>query len=229
MSAVLHDVADVAAGLALEADAFAAVETQALVWTTQTPALVCPASYRRKPGFAAAIAQSQAQGWPVYQRPTGGGAVPQGPGVSNLAIAFTADRGFGIEDGYRLITDVICAAAARELTAGATVGSFCDGAWNLSLHGQKIVGTAQRIRPLKNGLRRILAHALILTDSDVQPGAAAVNRFHKALGLPPVLAVAHTTMRRAFGTDAANPETLAQKLVARAADALATPHARHAA
>lgn len=229
MSTSLHRVSDVAEGLALEADAFAAEDSTALVWTSRTPALVCPASSRHKRDFKAATLRSGQRGWPVHLRPTGGGAVPQGPGVVNLALVLTVGRDFGIETGYRLITDVIRAALApqgTELTAGATSGSFCDGAWNLSIRGQKIVGTAQRIRPLKGGWRRVLAHALILVEGDIGPGVGAVNGFHEGLGLPPVTADAHTTLAKALGPNAPDPTEIARKLVATTRMTLLAPATR---
>jgi lipoate-protein ligase A len=114
----------------------------------------------------------------------------------NLALAFFADRTFTIEDGYRLITGTIQDAIPADWTTGATPNSFCDGAWNLSLKGRKAVGTAQRVRPLGNGQRRILAHALILVEGDLAAGAAAVDAFHRDLSLGPIDAGVHTTLDR---------------------------------
>jgi hypothetical protein len=225
--AALH-VASVAEGLALEAEAFAAPGASARLWTSRAPALVCPAAFCQKPGFGDAAARSAKRGRPVHLRPTGGGAVPQGPGVLNLALCFTAAADFSVEAGYRLITGVIRDALAPHgaaLAVGATPRSFCDGAWNLSVRGRKVVGAAQRIRPLGGGARRVLAHALILADGDIRPGAEAVNAFHAGLSLPPVAAEAHTTLAAAFGQDAA---AFADRLAASARASLRAP-ALHAA
>ncbi|SFR18613.1 lipoate--protein ligase family protein [Poseidonocella sedimentorum] len=223
MSAALTMVRDVPAGLALEAQAFGGTGPQVRLWMAEAPALVCPAAFRRKPGFDAAARNAGSRGWPLHLRPTGGGAVPQGPGVLNLALAFAAGPGFSIEAGYRLITDVIRNALGPFglcLTTGATPRSFCDGAWNLSARGRKLVGTAQRIRPTGGGRRRVLVHALLLTDCDLGPAALAVNGAHADLGLPPVSADAHTTLAHVLGPDAPEPTQLADSLSARAADAL---------
>lgn len=224
MSTVLCTVPGVAEGLALEAEDFGKSGPQVRLWTAETPALVCPAAFRRKPGFDPAARNSSARCWPLYLRPTGGGVVPQGPGVLNLALTFTAGRDFGIEAGYRLITDVIRAAlgpVGPRLATGPTQDSFCDGSWNLSVAGRKLVGTAQRIRPAGGGARRILAHALILVEGDLAPGVATVNGLHADLGLPPVTAHAHTTLAAALGPDAPDPLQLARDLAAHATDALA--------
>ena len=198
MNAPLTYVEGVVEGLALEAAAFAAQGAVTCLWSPRRRALVCPASLRLKPGFDTAKRNSATRGWPLHLRPTGGGAVPQGPGVVNLALAFTADRTFTIEDGYRLITRIIQNAIPAGWTTGATPNSFCDGAWNLSLKGRKVVGTAQRIRPVGNRQRRILAHALILVEGDLAAGAAAVDAFHRDLSLGPIDAGVHTTLDRAI-------------------------------
>lgn len=224
MSEPLVMVPGVAGGLALEAEAFSGADPQLRLWTAETRALVCPAAFRRRPGFDVAARNSAPRGWPLHLRPTGGGAVPQGPGVLNLALAFTAGRDFGIEAGYRLITDVIREAlgpVGPRLVTGATQDSFCDGSWNLSVTGRKLVGTAQRIRPAGGGRRRVLAHALILVEGDLAPCVEAVNGLHADLGLPPVTDRAHTTLAKVMRPDAPDPLQLARDLAARATEKLA--------
>ena len=221
-----------AEGLALEAAAFTAQGAVTCLWSPRRRALVCPASLRRRPGFDAAKRNSATRGWPLHLRPTGGGAVPQGPGVMNLAVAFTADRTVTIEDGYRLITQIIQDAIPAGWTTGATPNSFCDGAWNLSLNGRKVVGTAQRIRPVGNGQRRILAHALILVEGDLAAGAAAAASavgtaaaaaFHRDLSLGPIDENVHATLdgaipslRDPMNTLAASLNEIAQRDILRA-------------
>ncbi len=223
MNASLEYVEGVAEGLALEAAAFSAQDPVTCLWSPRRRALVCPKNLRRKPGFDAAKRNSAERGWSLHLRPTGGGAVPQGPGVLNLALAFTADRTFTIEDGYRLITQMIQDAIPTGWTTGATPNSFCDGAWNLSLNGRKVVGTAQRIRPVGNGQLRILAHALILVEGDLAAGAAAVDAFHRNLSLGAIDVGVHTTLGRTIpslrdpmNTLAASLSEIAQRDILRA-------------
>lgn len=199
MTRVLHQFPTVAEGLALEADLFAAQEAGVGLWTSACNALVCPAAFGKRSGFGAASAQATSDGWPVFCRPTGGGAVPQGPGVLNLALAFTAPRSFTIDEGYRLITRIIrggLGALGHRLTAGPTPDSFCDGDWNLSVAGKKVVGTAQRWRPVGPDATRVLAHALILVAGPIPPGARAVGAFNADLGLGGVAPEAHTTLEQ---------------------------------
>jgi len=208
----LHIVKTVEKGLALEKEAFVFDGPEIRLWTAQRQALVCPASMQRLTGFERAADRTAVRGWPLVLRPTGGGAVPQGAGVLNLALAFTHGQSFTIEDGYRLVTQIIRDAVSPELTPSATPDSFCDGAWNLGIFGRKIVGTAQRLRPMGGGGKRILAHALILTDGDIAPGAAAVGLFHRDLGLASVSADAHTTLQSAFPERWRTAEDLATRL-----------------
>lgn len=69
----------------------------------------------------------------------------------------------------------------------------------------------------------MLAHALILVEGDIAPGAEAVARLHADLGLPPVATSAHTTLSGAFGDHAADPEALAERLATTAMAAVAAP------
>ncbi|WP_168797849.1 lipoyl protein ligase domain-containing protein [Pacificoceanicola onchidii] len=223
MTAALHSLPDAADGLAFEADLFSGTDAAVGIWTAATRALVCPKAYQARKGFAEAAEASRQRGWPVHLRPTGGGIVPQGPGVVNLALAFNAPKDFNIEDSYRLFTQVIIdgyGAHGALMHPGETPGSFCDGAWNLSVAGRKLVGTAQRWRPVRGGRPRVLVHALILTTDTFGPGARAVDALHAALGLDPVSEAVHTSTESAFGLT-----TLpAEALITAAKTALASIH-----
>jgi len=195
-------LADASEGLGYEAELFSSAEPRIGLWAAAERSLVCPRAYSVRDGFEAACSKSGMIGWKVHQRPTGGGTVPQGPGVDNLAMAFNAPSGFTIDDGYRLVTDVIKQGLrpnGEKLEAGNTPDSFCDGAWNLAVEGQKIVGTAQRWRPVRGGRPRVLVHALILTTDEFADGTKAVSDFHNSLGLGPVKQSAHTSLSAAFG------------------------------
>ena len=190
-----------------------------LVWSADAAALVCPAAYQQSPGFSMATVRSAERGWPIATRPSGGGAVPQGKGILNLAMAATFSAGFTIEDGYRLITRPIRSCLAQyglTMETGATPGSFCDGAWNLSASERKVVGTAQRWRPSRGGKVRILAHAVILTHGRIDTSAAAVDAFHRDLGLLPIRSDVHTSLEMELGRAAPEKESLAAMLIAAA-------------
>lgn len=228
MTGLLRQFSSPAEGLAFEAELFAGRDSAVGLWTCKNDALVCPASYRNSPGFRDASLHSLKRGWPVFTRPTGGGAVPQEPGTVNLAIAFTAPRGFTINDGYRLITNIIrdgLGSTGTRLATGPTPTSFCDGDWNLSIRGKKVVGTAQRWRPLGDLKTRILAHALILTQGTVETGAQAVDAFNADLGLSAISCDAHTSLELAADGGTYAPQTVAQDLQKASVSALRSIHA----
>jgi lipoate-protein ligase A len=163
----------------------------AALWTGR-PGLVAPLSYRRHAGLEAACAASAARGWPVRLRRSGGGVVPQGPGILNVSLAYPcADPpGHGLETVYARL----CALLARAL-AGLGIaaevrsveGSFCDGRFNLAVAGpcdgapRKIAGTAQYWRRA-GGRNAVLAHAILIVDADPATLTDEANRFEAALG-----------------------------------------------
>jgi hypothetical protein len=150
------------------------------------PGFVVPRSYERRPRWAEACAASAAEGWPVQVRASGGGLVPQGPGVLNLSLAWPAasDAPLGIDAIYRAFTDELAAAFERldiEASAQPVEGSFCDGRFNLAVGGRKCVGTAQAWRRIE-GRQVALAHAVIVATADPVALTAAANRFEDACG-----------------------------------------------
>ena len=158
--------------------------------------LVVPRSYRRHSAFERVAAQFAARGCPVFERPSGGGLVPQGPGILNLSLVYTLPGGPGtwMERVYRHL----CALLRDELEAlgvashwQAVSGSFCDGRFNLACgsgaQARKIAGTAQYWRPLPRhpagpGTHAVLAHAVLLVDPDLAATHAWANAFEQALG-----------------------------------------------
>lgn len=162
----------------------------AALWTG-VPGLVAPLSYRRHAELEAACAASAARGWPVRLRRSGGGVVPQGPGILNLSLAYPCAGRPG--DLAEAVYADLCAVLADALggmgivaAAQAVDGSFCDGRFNLAVAdgdgaARKIAGTAQYWRHAA-GRHAVLAHALLIVDADPVFLSAAANRFEAALG-----------------------------------------------
>lgn len=152
----------------------------------QERALVVPRSYERRPHWHEACAASAAQGWPVQVRASGGGLVPQGPGVWNLSLVWRTDSATptATDAVYAALTDSLRAALLRlgiESQAQAVTGSFCDGRFNLAVSGRKLVGTAQAWRRI-GGFPVVLAHAATLVSADPAALTAAANRFEALCG-----------------------------------------------
>lgn len=145
------------------------------------PGLVVPRSYERQPGWAEA-----ARAFAVQVRASGGGLVPQGPGVWNLSLVWATDSAVptGTDAIYRALCDELAAAFARVGVAADTQpvdGSFCDGRFNLAHGGRKFAGTAQSWRRVA-GRPLVLAHAVIVVDADPAALTAQANAFEAALG-----------------------------------------------
>lgn len=166
----------------------------AAIWRTQR-GLVVPRSYLRYEGFDAACREFAARGWPVTVRQTGGGIVPQGPGILNLSLAYPV-QGPPMrhsEPGYLLICGILAEALQTlGITAfpAAVQGSFCDGRYNLAVRRNndivKIVGTAQTWRrwPGQADVHLGLVHALVLLDVDTAEVTQMANVFEQAIGSP---------------------------------------------
>lgn len=69
-------------------------EAVAQLW--QAPqGFVVPGSYRQFADLPAVSAHFAARGWPVWLRRSGGGLVPQGPGIINLSLAWPVQQSLG--------------------------------------------------------------------------------------------------------------------------------------
>jgi len=220
-------------GVACEAQwmAGAAAHGRALAHLWEgTPGLVVPRSYERLAGFAAACDRWAANGLPVQVRSSGGGLVPQGPGVLNLTLVWRADAAAALDISaiYRALCTELAAALSRlGITAStqAVEGSFCDGRYNLAVDGRKVVGTAQSWRRI-DGRQVVLAHAVIVVDADPHALPGQADAFERAIESGRrYRAEALTSVARAWR--AAHPAQAAPaELAARCRDVLAEQFAR---
>jgi len=166
----------------------------ASVWQARQ-GLVVPRTYQRYDGFEKACRDFADQGWPITVRQSGGGIVPQGPGILNASLAYTME-GKPLDhsdEAYALLCNIIGAALAGYgvISQPQTVeGSFCDGRYNLAVGtgplARKVAGTAQVWRRRKPAgaaepTQIVLVHALILAAVDVELATAQANRFETAV------------------------------------------------
>lgn len=189
-------------GVAQEADWMAACaasgRARAQLWQGRD-GLVVPRRCTALPGWPAALA-AQAPG-SVLVRASGGGLVPQGPGLWNLSLVWPAPtaQAAGMDAIYRDLCRELASALARLGIAASpqpVAGSFCDGRYNLAVGGRKLLGTAQAWRRL-GGRLVVLAHAVIVVDADPQALTDRCNDFEAALGQGrPYRADALTSLRR---------------------------------
>lgn len=158
--------------------------------------LVVPRTYLRSPSFEVARQQLQAIGWPVDVRHSGGGVVPQGPGIINMSLAFpvTGKPLDHSDSAYLLLCRLIAQALdvyGISTRTQAVEGSFCDGRYNLATgplsHARKVAGTAQVWRRPVDALTEqtrqvVLVHAVILAEVDVCRLTDHANLLERLLG-----------------------------------------------
>jgi lipoate-protein ligase A len=184
-----HHVMPLADGIAAErgwAQAVAAGSgPQAHLWQGQ-PGWAVPASYARAPGWADWQTRCARAGTPAHVRSSGGGLVPQGPGLWNLSLLWRTAQSEPVQSDA--VYQALCALLERTLAALGVAaspqpveGSFCDGRYNLAAGGRKLVGTAQAWRRVE-GVPVVLAHAVIVLDADPGELTAAANAFEEGLG-----------------------------------------------
>ncbi|HMQ71907.1 MAG TPA: lipoate--protein ligase [Rubrivivax sp.] len=142
--------------------------------------LIVPRRYTALPGWAGAPRDG------VQVRASGGGLVPQGPGVWNLTLVWPApaEGAAASTEVYRAFAQSLCAAFARlglALQAGEVAGAFCPGRFDLAAGGRKLVGTAQAWKRV-GGASLALAHAVVVVDADPRSLVARANAFEATLG-----------------------------------------------
>jgi lipoate-protein ligase A len=167
------------------------------LWTNSR-CLVTTRRFSRMETFAGAAAASDACGWPVFVRASGGTTVVHRSGILNfslyeIALTGTVDINARFERfTHRLIAGFAAIGVAAE--TGWVAGSYCDGRFNIVSGGQKIAGTACLVRK-RGGWLGVLAHAVICIDGNPRADLAAITEFERALGLDiPYAAAAHTTL-----------------------------------
>ena len=204
------------------------------IWRTPQ-ALIVPRGMPGRANFDAAAAGAEEQGWPVFERDTGGDLTPQTPGIVNLSLVFRMDGDRpSIETAYRRLTAPVLAFLKSEFGLDATTqavpGAFCDGAYNIAVGGKKLGGTAQRWRLLTakdvapavadgaahtpaTPASAVLAHVALLCTIDLAPAIGMLNTFYRDLGLERRVDLdKHVTLAALTGDARADPAAVAAQL-----------------
>jgi octanoyl-[GcvH]:protein N-octanoyltransferase len=143
---------------------------------------------RQLPDAEAAMDALRADGYDVIVRHSGGAAVPLDAGVLNVSVVFPHGAGqMDFKDDFQWFADVIIRACARVGVLGVAIGeiagSYCPGAYDLSVDGRKFCGIAQR-RQTKS----TIVHAFVLVEGDAEARAGVAKRYYDvatATGLVP--------------------------------------------
>ena len=177
----LERIADPAQAMTMEANLFRRTDRLAcIVWTTDR-CLVVPNSMTRRPGFVEAQRRLDQRGFPVVVRASGGGVVPQGPGILNVTVKVpiarherspTADYGWLCAP----LCDLV-GAYGLDARRGHVPASFCDGADNVVVADRKLAGTAQH-----RGTTSALLHMVLLVNPELSPALDAIRYLRRYLG-----------------------------------------------
>jgi octanoyl-[GcvH]:protein N-octanoyltransferase len=155
------------------------------LWVNR-PCLVTTRREARLPGFEAAARASEARGWPVFVRDSGGTTIPHLEGSLHLSLILPRQE--GAEPGTDQVYTFLCEPVREALLSlgveahyGIVANSFCDGRFNLVAQGRKVAGTSQRWKggipghPVGEGF--ILAHMTLFVEGDLVEATEEVNRF----------------------------------------------------
>lgn len=185
----------------------------ACVWQA-SQGLVVPRTYLRSESFKATSKDFADRGWPISVRHSGGGVVPQGPGILNVSLAYVVEgRPLDHSDAAYLRLCRLMQHAISEFGIEshpqAVDGSFCDGRFNLACNNggdaRKIAGTAQLWRrqrtPDGSHTQVVLVHGLLLVATDVHLVTQHANELEVALEhsrryLPERATSLHTLLRQ---------------------------------
>jgi lipoate-protein ligase A len=154
-----------------------------LIWTS--PRYVAATRLEtRLPDFAEAVRLSEAQGFPVLVRNSGGGAVAANEGSLSFSLTFPVeDLRHGLYERYAEGVGLISSSLQRlgvEAESGAVEGEFCPGDYSVRSGGEqgvKHAGLAQRVTR-----RAARLEALILVNRTSEL-IKVLTEFHTALGL----------------------------------------------
>lgn len=187
-----------------------------LIWRSQ-PALLVSRSETRLPGFAAARARLQADGWPVVLRKSGGAACPVGPATVQASIVEPAPPAATLNDRYAVLATVIQSAlAAYGIVARAefVAGAYCPGSYDLAVDGRKIAGMSQHWFRNRSGMRCIVTGASVNVEEPPDVLAQIVNQFYSDAGSPDrCQATVLTNMRLCVRADRLDRHDLTSALV----------------
>lgn len=117
-------------------------------YPNNTPTILLGAKDTRLPELANANKYLQDQGFDIVQRPHGGLAVVNDPGVINFALV--SDNRFfnqSIDDAYEQMVAVVATSLKQfniKVESYEIPDSYCPGKFDIVVNGQKIGGIAQR-------------------------------------------------------------------------------------
>jgi len=138
---------------------------------------------RRLSNAAAAMEQIQQEGTSICVRPSGGAAVPLHPGILNLSIILPNPKHrINIHEDFQFMADWISQAVhpwSSEVDTGEVEGAFCPGDYDISIHGRKFCGIAQRRQA-----KAYIITAFVIVDGQGDELADQIRQFYERAAGP---------------------------------------------
>jgi octanoyl-[GcvH]:protein N-octanoyltransferase len=182
-------------------------EPRLRIWTNSR-CIVASRGQHASSRFDAARRLSEAAGWPVAVRRSGGSAIAHRTGILNVSVMRLPadDSRHWMTDGYDGLLDILVRALARLCVScdhGAVPGAHCDGRFSLRSGGRKLAGTAAYAGRV-DSRRCILFHAAVAVSGSLEEDLDAIGRFERGLGLPGTYAPsAHVSLSELVAAGAA--------------------------
>ena len=137
---------------------------------------------QRLPNVQAGLDFLHQQGWSYFYRNSGGLGVVSDQGVLNLSLLLLNTFELTISQGYQLLSELIQASwPTLPIETGEIKHSYCPGTYDLSIHGRKIAGIAQR---RSRGATAIMLY-LSVTGSQQTRGATMAKFYQLSQGQSP--------------------------------------------
>lgn len=136
----------------------------------------------RLPDVPAALAHFRSRGYDIHVRSSGGQLVILDSGVLNIAIGFPGEDLPSVDEGFRLMAELLSHALASwglEVHKGLVPGSICPGSSDLSVGHVKVAGLSQRRRR-----HFVLVHAFLLVEGVGDTRVRAARTFYRLAGHP---------------------------------------------
>lgn len=147
------------------------------LWT-HSKGLVLGLRDRKLPHALKAMELLEEDGRKVVVRHSGGAAVPLDSDVLNVSLIFPKPTGaIDFHDDFHMMVQFIknvCNPFQITFEAGEIQGSYCPGEYDLSIHGRKFCGIAQRRQA-----KAFLVHAFIVIEGKGEEKAKVAERFYQ--------------------------------------------------
>ncbi len=156
------------------------------LWRAEDNAIIVPKAWEQRENFQEIGVEVARNGCPIYARPGGVGALPQGACMLNLALIAPVKPDLKPDDCIREVCSAISEALNRfeVLTDFDHVnGASGDSAWNVTAAGKKLAGVTQRWSE-KDGRKTVLIQAAIMVERPSDDVWAIFEKIQHMAGPP---------------------------------------------